>query len=74
MQHYFKIRGSCMSRSAAELQTLPLSQTPKNVVGQTNEEQADGALVVRFRAGGAEEMCWHLFTWTPEVKVIATDG
>ena len=41
---------------------------------QTNEEQADGGLVVRFRAGGADEMCWHLFTWTPEVKVIAPDG
>jgi predicted DNA-binding transcriptional regulator YafY len=41
---------------------------------QTNEEQDDGALVVRFTAGGADEMCWHLFTWTPEVKVIAPDG
>jgi predicted DNA-binding transcriptional regulator YafY len=41
---------------------------------QTNEEQADGGLVVRFKAGGADEMCWHLFTWTPEVKVIAPDG
>jgi hypothetical protein len=43
-------------------------------LSQTNQEQADGALVVRFRAGGAEEMCWHLFTWTPELKVIAPDG
>jgi predicted DNA-binding transcriptional regulator YafY len=25
---------------------------------------------VRFRAGGALEMCWHLFTWGDEVEVI----
>jgi predicted DNA-binding transcriptional regulator YafY len=27
---------------------------------QIFEEQSDGSLVVRFRAGGALEMCWHL--------------
>jgi len=30
---------------------------------QMLEEQADGSVVVRFRAGGATEMCWHLFMW-----------
>jgi predicted DNA-binding transcriptional regulator YafY len=29
----------------------------------------DGSLIVRFRAGGAQEMCWHLFTWGTAVTV-----
>jgi predicted DNA-binding transcriptional regulator YafY len=37
---------------------------------QTMEEQADGSLLVRFRAGGAREMCWHLFTWGEHVEVV----
>ena len=37
---------------------------------QTFEDQPDGSLIVRFRAGGALEMCWHLFTWGGEVEVI----
>ena len=38
---------------------------------QTLEEQADGSLVARFRAGGLREMCWHLFTWGGAVEVLA---
>lgn len=38
---------------------------------QTLEDQADGSLIVRFRSGGAREMCWHLFTWGDEVQVLA---
>jgi predicted DNA-binding transcriptional regulator YafY len=37
---------------------------------QTLEDQPDGSLIVRFRAGGALEMSWHLFTWGREVEVI----
>jgi predicted DNA-binding transcriptional regulator YafY len=37
---------------------------------QTFEDQSDGSLIVRFRAGGALEMCWHLFTWGGEVEVV----
>ena len=37
---------------------------------QTFEEQPDGSLIVRFRAGGALEMCWHLFTWGDQVEVL----
>lgn len=37
---------------------------------QTMEDQPDGSLIVRFRAGGALEMAWHLFTWGHEVEVI----
>lgn len=35
---------------------------------QTFEDQPDGSLIVRFRAGGALEMSWHLFTWGDEVE------
>ena len=35
------------------------------------EREADGSLTVRFRAGGVQEMCWHLFTWGTGVSVIA---
>ncbi|WP_024510054.1 WYL domain-containing protein [Bradyrhizobium sp. ARR65] len=38
---------------------------------QTLKEENDGSLVVQFRAGGALEMCWHLFTWSDQVQVIA---
>lgn len=37
---------------------------------QTLEEQPDGSLIVRFHAGGALEMSWHLFTWGDEVEVL----
>ena len=29
----------------------------------------DGSLTVRFKAGGLDEMCWHLFTWGNGVTV-----
>jgi predicted DNA-binding transcriptional regulator YafY len=38
---------------------------------QTLEDMADGSLIVRFRAGGALEMCWHLFTWGGHLSVLA---
>jgi predicted DNA-binding transcriptional regulator YafY len=38
---------------------------------QILEDQPDGSLIVRFRAGGALEMCWHLFTWGGEAKIVA---
>jgi predicted DNA-binding transcriptional regulator YafY len=37
---------------------------------QTMEDQPDGSLVVRFHAGGAQEMAWHLFTWGDSVEVL----
>ena len=36
---------------------------------QCVEENADGTLMVRFTAGGIDEMCWHLFTWGDNVTV-----
>jgi len=41
---------------------------------QEMEEALDGALIVRFRAGGHKEMCWHLFTWGAEVEVLAPEA
>ncbi len=38
---------------------------------QTMEREANGRLLVRFRAGGVAEMCWHLFTWGTAVEILA---
>lgn len=37
---------------------------------QTSELRPDGSLVVRFRAGGLQEMAWYLFTWGRDVEVL----
>jgi predicted DNA-binding transcriptional regulator YafY len=37
---------------------------------ETREDQPDGTLIVRFQAGGLQEMCWHLFIWGREVEVL----
>ena len=36
---------------------------------QTATENEDGSLTVRFKAGGLNEMCWHLVTWQESVTV-----
>ena len=36
---------------------------------QSFEENCDGSLTVRFKAGGIDEMCWHLFTWGESASV-----
>ena len=36
---------------------------------QSVEQNGDGSLTVCFRAGGVDEMCWHLFTWGESVTV-----
>ena len=38
---------------------------------QQLEQQSDGSLIVRFRAGGLMEMSWHLHTWGDEVEVLS---
>jgi len=38
---------------------------------QKVEEQADGSLVVRFRASGMRELAWHLFTWGDRIEIVA---
>lgn len=37
---------------------------------QTIKHHRNGTLTVKFRAGGAREMDWHLYTWGGHVKVI----
>jgi predicted DNA-binding transcriptional regulator YafY len=37
---------------------------------QTIEEEANGSLLVRFRASGHLEMCWHLYSWGRSVEVL----
>ena len=36
---------------------------------QATNPNDDGSLTVRFKAGGLDEMCWHLFTWGESVTV-----
>lgn len=38
---------------------------------QTVEAQADGAVIVRFRASGMLELAWHLFTWGDKIEILA---
>jgi predicted DNA-binding transcriptional regulator YafY len=40
---------------------------------QSTEREPGGALIVRFRAGGMQEMCWHLFTWGTAVTIVAPE-
>lgn len=37
---------------------------------QSIEEEKDGSLLVRFRASGHLEMCWHLYSWGKSVEVL----
>lgn len=37
---------------------------------QTIEEEPDGSLLVRFKASGHLEMCWHLYSWGNSVEVL----
>jgi predicted DNA-binding transcriptional regulator YafY len=40
---------------------------------QSAAREPDDSLTVCFRAGGAQEICWHLFTWGTEVTIVAPD-
>jgi predicted DNA-binding transcriptional regulator YafY len=40
---------------------------------QSVEPQADGAVLVAFRAGGMLELAWHLFTWGDAVEILAPE-
>lgn len=41
---------------------------------QALTHEPDGSLTVRFRAGGADEMAWHLFTWGTHVTILAPEA
>lgn len=38
---------------------------------QSITREKDASLTVRFRAGGAQEICWHLFTWGSAVSIVS---
>ncbi len=40
---------------------------------QSFEDQADGAVIVRFRASGMRELAWHLFTWGEQAMILAPE-
>jgi predicted DNA-binding transcriptional regulator YafY len=37
---------------------------------QSLEPQADGGVIVRFRASGMRELAWHLFTWGDKARIV----
>lgn len=41
---------------------------------QTLEPQADGSIIVRFRASGMLELAWHLFTWGDRIEVLEPES
>ncbi len=41
---------------------------------QSMVREADGTLIVRFHAGGIQEMSWHLLTWGKAVTVEAPES
>jgi len=41
---------------------------------QVLEGTPDGSLIVRFRAGGMLEMCWHLFRWGDQLEVLEPEA
>jgi predicted DNA-binding transcriptional regulator YafY len=41
---------------------------------QVMEEEPDGSLVVRFKASGQLEMCWHLYAWGDKVEVLEPES
>ena len=40
---------------------------------QSVEPQADGGVIVRFRASGMLELAWHLFTWGDKVRIVGPE-
>lgn len=41
---------------------------------QVSERLSDGSLVVRFRAGGVQEMAWYLARWGDDVDVLRPEA
>ena len=37
---------------------------------QQIEEQLDGSLIVRFKAGGRKEMCWYVMGWEGQAEIL----
>ena len=58
-----------MSCCGSTLTRRPMLRPSCSIPSQTLIENEDGSLTVQFRAGGLNEMCWHLFTWGTGVTV-----
>lgn len=41
---------------------------------QTVTQEADGSVIVAFRASGMLELSWHLFTWGDAVEIVSPPG
>jgi predicted DNA-binding transcriptional regulator YafY len=41
---------------------------------QTVTQEADGSVIVAFRASGKLELSWHLFTWADAVEILSPPG
>jgi predicted DNA-binding transcriptional regulator YafY len=37
---------------------------------QRIEEQPDGSIIMRFKAGGWKEMCWYVMTWEGQAEIL----
>jgi predicted DNA-binding transcriptional regulator YafY len=51
-------------------EAAPLAKTFVFHPSQKFEDEPDGKLTVRFRAGGQLEMAWHLICWGRDVEVL----
>ena len=51
-------------------EATPLARTFVFHHSQSFEDQPDGRLVVRFRAGGLLEMAWHVLSWGQNIEVL----
>ena len=40
---------------------------------QSLADEADGGVVVRFRASGMRELAWHLFSWSGQVEIVGPE-
>lgn len=72
-----------LSRSFGVYQETPMkvkllfSKNVKDVISDYNlhptqklKQNSDGTTTVTFEAGGKYEICWHLFRWGKEVKIL----
>jgi predicted DNA-binding transcriptional regulator YafY len=55
-------------------EAAPIARTFVFHNSQTIEDEADGKLLVRFRAGGLLEMAWHLLSWGDQVEILEPAG
>lgn len=64
-QEPFKVVWLFKSEAAADAREFQFHPS------QTIEDQPDGSLLVKFKAGGLLEMAWHLYQWGDAVEVLS---